>query len=296
MRNVGVLMRVCRFTVVILVLFVITTMIASVPNANGLRQVAGKVELKLLPGESQTYRWGLISDIDEVAEIGLRAEGPGSEFISIPSTVSLGPRGSVFVSVNATIPANHPGDVILKPVVYATQSGKPGGAGTINIQMQKTITIEIEPNPDSAFRTHALKPFVQEIKIGESDIQLLIQSSSEISGFFLDEKKKQISFKVSGMAGTNGSAIVPISKLLESPYSVMVDEEPVTDFEEIRNGTSDETSIRINYSHSTRTITITGTNVVPEFPLPILALASFLIALLTVSSCAGSLRNRVQGQ
>jgi hypothetical protein len=277
-------------------MFLITTMISSFPNANGLRQVAGKVELKLLPGESQTYRWGLISDIDEEAEIGLRADGPGSEFIFIPSKVNLGPRGSVFVTVNATIPASHPGGVILKPVVYATQFGKPGGATTINIQMQKTITIEIDPNPDSAFRTQELKPFVQEIKIGESDIQLPIQSSSEISGFFLDEQKKQISFKVSGMAGTNGSAIVPISKVLESPYSVMVDEEPVTDFEEIRNSTSEETSIRINYSHSTRIITITGTNVVPEFPLPILALAAFLIALITVPSWARSLRNRVQGR
>jgi hypothetical protein len=270
--------------------------ISIVPHANGLQQVAGKIELVVNPGETETFRWGLISDIDEEAELGLTAEGAGSEFISIPKTVDIGPRQSVYVSVNVTIPAEHPGSVTLKPVVYATQFGKPGGPTIINIQMQKTLTIIIEANPDSRFRTLEVKSFVQEVKVGGSDIQLSIQSSSEISEFALDEQKKRISFRVSGMAGTNGTALIPISKALEGPYNVMIDEKPISDYETIKNDTSAETSIKINYNHSVHTITITGTSVVPEFPLPIVGFAAVLIGLMLVFGRTKFLKGGLQGQ
>jgi hypothetical protein len=264
-------------------------------HASALRQVAGKVELVMTPGETQSFRWGLISDIDEQAELGVRAEGAGSEFLAFPKTVDLGPKQSVYVSVNVTIPAEHPGNVTLKPIVYATQFGQPGGPTVINLQMQKTLAIMIVANPDIRFKTLDVKTFEQQVKIGESDIQLSIQSSSEVSEFALEEQERRVSFRVSGMSGTNGSALVPISRVLEGPYSVMIDGMPTTDFGEIRNDTSAETSVRINYSHSVHAITITGTNVVPEFPLPILALGAFVIAIVTVLRSTKSLRNWVQG-
>ena len=279
----------------IALVLVLVMSISIVPRANGLQQVAGKVELIMTPGETQTFRWGLISDIDEEAELGLRAEGAGSEFITIPKTVDIGPKQSVYVSVNVTIPAEYPGSVTLKPVVYATQFGKPGGPTIINIQMQKTLTIIIEANPDSRFTTPEVKSFVQEIKIGGgSDIQMSIESSSEISEFTFDEQERRISFTVSGMAGTNGTALIPISKVLEGPYNVMIDEEPVTDFETIENDTSGETSIKITYSHSVHTVTITGTNVVPEFPLAIVGFAAALMGLMVVLGRTKYLRAGLQ--
>lgn len=258
------------------------------PHASALQQVAGKVELAMAPGETQTFRWGLVSDIDEAAELGLRAEGAGSEFIALPRTVDLAAKGSVYVTVNVTIPAEHPGGVVLKPVVYATQFGKPGGPTIINLQMQKTLTITIEANPDASFRTLEVKSFVQEVTIGGSDIQLSIESSSDISEFAFDEQKKQISFRVSGFAGTNGSATIPVSKVLEGPYNVMLDDKPIADFETIKNDTSAETSIKIDYSHSVHTITITGTNVVPEFPIPAIGL---IAALLSITATIGRTRS-----
>jgi hypothetical protein len=144
--------------------------------------------------------------------------------------------------------------------------------------MQKTLTINIEANPDARFRTVEVKSFVQEVTIGGSDIQLLIESSSDISEFAFDEQKKQISFRVSGFAGTNGSALIPVSKVLEGPYVVMLENNPA-DFEIIGNETSAETSIKIDYSHSVQTITITGTNVVPEFPIPAVGLIAVLLFL-----------------
>ncbi len=274
-----------RLVAPIIIMFAIMLLI--IPKAYGLQQVAGKIELTIPPGESEGFRWGLISDIDEEAEISFSAKGIGSEFIALPTTVDIGPKQSVYVSVNVTIPAEHPGGVTLKPVVYATQFGKPGGQTIINIQMQKTLTINIDANPDARFRTLEVKSFVQEVTIGGSDIQLSIESSSDISEFAFDEQKKQISFRVSGFAGTNGSALIPVSKVLEGPYNVMLDDKPITDFETIENDTSGETRIKLSYSHSVHTITITGTSVVPEFSFPMIAL---IVALGTVIIVLGRTR------
>lgn len=152
--------------IVVAVNLLLTIGLSIAPHASALQQVAGKVELVLAPGETRTFRWGLVSDIDEAAELGLRAEGAGSEFIALPRTVDLAAKGSVYVAVNVTIPAEHPGGITLKPVVYATQFGKPGGPTIINLQMQKTLTVTIEPNPDASFRTLEVKSFVQEVTIG----------------------------------------------------------------------------------------------------------------------------------
>lgn len=269
-----------RLVAPIIIMFAI--MLPIIPKAYGLQQVAGKIELTIPPGETEGFRWGLISDIEEEAEISFSAKGIGSEFITLPDTVIMGPKQSVYVSVNVTIPAEHPGDVTLKPVVYATQAGKPGGQTIINIQMQKTLTITIEPNPDARFRQLEVKSFLQQVRIGESDVQFSIESSSDISDFAFDEQKKQASFKVSGFAGTNGSALVPISKMLEGPYNVMLDDKPITDFETIENDTSGETHIKLSYSHSVHTITITGTSVVPEFSFPMIALIVALGSMVIV--------------
>lgn len=109
-----------------------------------------------------------------------------------------------------------------------------------------------------------------------------IESSSDLSEFAFDEQKKQISFRVSGFAGTNGSALIPVSKVLEGPYNVKLDDKPIIDFETIKNDTSGETRIRLSYSHSVHIITITGTSVVPEFSLPMIALIVALGSMIIV--------------
>src|SRR5437870_12897248 len=174
-------------------------------TAFALQQVAGKIEIIIKPGETQSFKWGLLSDSDEESEIGLTANGSGSEFLSFPEMVKLGPKQLVYVSFNVTIPKEHPGNASLSPVLAATQFGKPGRQTVINVQMQKTVNITIEPNPSSEFKEIKIKSFPQKVKLNEKQIDLMIQSSSEIDNFTFSPEKRQISFMVSGLAGTNGT-------------------------------------------------------------------------------------------
>jgi hypothetical protein len=99
-----------------------------------------------------------------------------------------------------------------------------------------------------------------------------VKSSSTITNFIFDEKSKRLSFRAEGQSGTEGSTELSIGKVLQGPYVVTVDGRATTDFEV--SEADGVATITISYTHSVHNITITGTNVVPEF--------SFLIGLIIV--------------
>jgi hypothetical protein len=99
-----------------------------------------------------------------------------------------------------------------------------------------------------------------------NEIDLDIQSSSNITDFSFNQTSKQISFKVSGQSGTNGTTIVQdVGKLLKGPYVVTFDGQVKTDYQTLTNKTTDDISIKLQYHHSSHVITIAGAEVVPEF-------------------------------
>src|SRR6185503_16898095 len=115
---------------------------------------------------------GLISDTDQNSKITLKVDGVGAEYISLPESVDIGPKQSIIVTVNVTIPAQHPGNVILHPVVYAIQSGKSDSPTVVNIQMQKTLTIVIGQNPDAHYRSIEIRSFEYEFTLRKSNVTL----------------------------------------------------------------------------------------------------------------------------
>jgi hypothetical protein len=121
----------------------------------------------------------------------------------------------------------------------------------------------------------------------EDEIVLPINSSSNVTDFRFSEEMKQILFKVAS-EGNNGGGIVmlPISRVLEGPYTVTFDGNVTTNFEIINNQTSNETSIKISHGEGMHDITITGTNVIPEFPtslVSVLILGVVLGVILSLS-------------
>src|SRR5579875_2108657 len=100
-----------------------------------------------------------------------------------------------------------------------------------------------------------------------NEIDLNIQSSSNITDFSFNQTSRQISFKVSGQSGTNGTTIVQdVGKLLKGPYVVTFDGQVKTDYQTLTNKTTgDVIGIQITYHHSSHVITIAGAEVVPEF-------------------------------
>ena len=105
-------------------------------------------------------------------------------------------------------------------------------------------------------------------------------SNSTISNFDFSESLKQISFNVTGPAGKAGycNVTVPKDLLRDSPWTILLNG---TDWTSLCTITENDTHtfIYIPYTHSTNTIQITGTWVVPEFP-SFLILPLFMVATL----------------
>jgi len=118
-----------------------------------------------------------------------------------------------------------------------------------------------------------------QVNVEDIDFTVIIDSNSTVSDFNFSQQEKQITFTVSGQEGTTGSCNVTIPKnlLYGEPWTVTVDgtQVPAT----ITENTT-HTFIYFTYNHSTKTVTIKGTHVIPEFsstPILILLMLTTII-------------------
>ncbi|NWG36896.1 CHRD domain-containing protein [Nitrososphaera sp.] len=123
------------------------------------------------------------------------------------------------------------------------------------------------------------------VSVAGANIDIAVRSSSTITAFSLDEGSKTVSFAVAGEEGTPGVTEITIGRVLEGPYTVMVDGDVTTDFEV--DESSGESVIRLTYVHGIGEVTITGANVVPEFPLAAVALAAAIVGVVAVTARYG---------
>jgi hypothetical protein len=88
-------------------------------------------------------------------------------------------------------------------------------------------------------------------------------------------------FKASGLNDTLGSSIIPVSKVLTGPYSVLIDGRQSGGVQTVLESSSDEISLVLSYPHRMvpNEIIIYGTRVVPEFD-------SLVVAVITAISIA----------
>lgn len=263
-----------RFAVLGLVLIMFSVFLIWSPRDSfALQQVAGQIELELSPGQTSEFRWGLLSDGDTNTEVHLRAEGAGSEFLSLPSSVILEPGKYYWVDVRASVPQNHPGGIQLMPSLFAKESGEVGGATVVNIQMQKFVTMKIASNPDATLaKSVLLRDFPHTVRIGDEQFEILVQSSADVGEFLFDKDRKELSFRIIEQA-TSGTTVVHVASLLKGPHTVTVDDMELTGQQFV---SSQEGSLQIEHGQGTHDITIIGTSVMPEFSLHILVVASIL--------------------
>ncbi len=134
----------------------------------------------------------------------------------------------------------------------------------------KTFKTEkiIEPFSFEYDHLQGLSHGKQKVLAGGNSYNVAVTSNSTISDFVFSEENKQISFNVEGEGGTEGSARINVGKVLEGPYTVTMDRKTMDDFIVIEDRTVNETSIVLYYTHSKHEITITGTKLVPEVPIP----------------------------
>jgi len=106
----------------------------------------------------------------------------------------------------------------------------------------------------------------------------IASNSSSVTAFVFEQAEKKVSFKVEGETGTRGVAQVTLPKeLLAGQLVVSIDGRVVAENSNdviITSDTATEMTLEINYPHSEHTIEITGTSVVPEFPISVIIMAA----------------------
>jgi hypothetical protein len=219
-----------------------------------LQQVAGDIVVDIKPGETKTFRWGLLSEKNESSTVNMTADGIGAEFLSFPENITLTTRGQVnYVPVNVSIPSNYTGVKELKPSIRATEAGEEVGSTIINIAMSKVLCVVIDQNNTTTasqdFRDYTQKVVARE-RAGNQSITIPIDSTSNITEFSFNKTQNQISFKASGDPGTNGTTILYVGQVLQEPYSLVLDGIPSTDFDVITNETTGERGVQITYQHN----------------------------------------------
>jgi hypothetical protein len=151
---------------------------------------------------------------------------------------------------------------------------------------QQTIqSLEVESPTDLSEFVHlaqmlAGKQIKQTVTVEGKQYDVNMASSSKISDFTLDESNKKISFKVEGKEGTAGNTAIEISPILQGPYVISMDGDVIdAGYMVLEDDTTNSTTIELEYSHSVHDITISGTNVVPEFPITSIALLGALVGI-----------------
>jgi hypothetical protein len=118
----------------------------------------------------------------------------------------------------------------------------------------------------------------------DKDYSIDIASNSTVSNVAFDVDGKKLTFTVEGQSGTHGVTQVTIPKeMLSGNLQVMIDGAAAADNDVIViSDTSTDTTLELNYHHSTHDVTITGTSVVPEFPLSMILVMTGAIGSIVV--------------
>jgi hypothetical protein len=129
---------------------------------------------------------------------------------------------------------------------------------------------------------------------GGEEFQVEIASNSAVDAVELKQEEKMLTFRVEGETGTRGVTQVTVPKaMLSGGMVVMIDGQvvnPESNDVIVTSDTSAETTFEINYTHSEHDVAVSGTNVVPEFPLATLVMAAAvgsIVAALAIAKKKG---------
>lgn len=126
-----------------------------------------------------------------------------------------------------------------------------------------------------------LTALTRTVVIAGANVNVNIRSNSTIGQLTLDEPNKKVSFSVDGETGTRGTTEIAIGTMLEGPYTVTIDGQVITDVV-VSNAGSASAVMTISYTHSAHDVAISGTSVVPEFPLAALGAIAAVIGTVVV--------------
>ena len=104
----------------------------------------------------------------------------------------------------------------------------------------------------------------EKVMVEGKSYDIEIVSNLDVSEFVFSEENKEISLKVEGKEGSESSTQLYIGKVLEGPYTVTMDGNPMDDVMVVDDKTTGETSVDLTYAEGLHDITIRGTNLVSK--------------------------------
>jgi hypothetical protein len=126
-----------------------------------------------------------------------------------------------------------------------------------------------------------LTAMTRAVMIDGANVDVDIRTNSTISQLTLDVENKRVSFTVDGETGTAGTTEIAIGEMLIGPYTVTVDGQVTTDFEVTNEGSADAV-MTISYMHSVHDVEVTGTSVVPEFPVVVIGAIAAIVGVVAI--------------
>jgi hypothetical protein len=113
------------------------------------------------------------------------------------------------------------------------------------------------------------------VSVDGKNVDVRFQTSLAITKFGLDENNKKISFTTSG--DKDGQTLVSVGTVLKGPYAVTIDDEMAKDYV-----MADEQTLQLSLLAGTHEISISGTQVVPEFPVAVVGLIVAIIGMVAI--------------
>jgi hypothetical protein len=161
-----------------------------------------------------------------------------------------------------------------------------------SLQIQGAVDATIPtttPPDDGSMDDGEMESTTKSVMVGEESVDVTVQSASTINSFALDEASKTLSFTADG---TGDSTVVSVGSVLEGPYTVMVDGTAATNVQESTDA-SGVTTLTVPHASGAHQITITGTQVVPEFPIAMLGIVGALVAIVSLAGRSRLFKSRI---
>ena len=151
-----------------------------------------------------------------------------------------------------------------------------------------TLNASIKSKLETSARFEVVSSNAFAVNAEGKNFEVEIASNSTVSDFEFKQQEKKVSFVVEGETGSRGVTQITIPKaLLSGEMMVSIDGNVIppesSDVVAIVD-TEEGMTLEINYHHSERTVEVSGTNVVPEFPVTMIIMAAAIGSVIVTVS------------
>ena len=158
----------------------------------------------------------------------------------------------------------------------------------VDASILDTLDASIKSKLETSARFEVVSSNAFAVNAEGKSFEVDIASNSTVSAFEFKQQEKKVTFVVEGQTGTRGVTQITIPKaLLSGEMMVSIDGNVIppesSDVVAIVD-TEEGMTLEINYHHSVHTVEVSGTNVVPEFPVTMIIMAAAIGSVITTVS------------